>query len=132
MKKWVAFWVTVTAILGLLLFWKNTKTYAEESVLWRIGKSLIDMGLILLCAIRLPALLIGWCVLWLTKPIEHPALRTTMAILTGMLLAVAGQTAIEILVLLSIFAVDLVTGKQGFLLNWKKAGEAEEKRKLAA
>jgi hypothetical protein len=120
-KSWIAFWTTALALLLGLLFWKNTKSYAQRSRLWRLGKSLVDFALILMAAIRLPALLIGWCVLWATRPIKHPALKATVAVIAGLLFGLAGHAAMEILVLCSVFAVDLVTGRAGFLRRWEES-----------
>jgi hypothetical protein len=131
-KKWVALWVTLTVVLGALLFWKNSFTYPLYSTKWRVGKSLADLVLILFAAVRLPALLIAWCVLWATRPIRSPGLRTTAAVIIGAtlgLLASATVGVMEIVVLLSVFAIDLVTGKQGFI-GYREQYRQQQSRKV--
>jgi hypothetical protein len=129
LKKWFAFWAAAIGVLGLLLYWKNAYTYSHQSLMWKVGKSFADLVVIILAAARLPALLVAWCILWLTRPIKTPVWRTTVAVVIGTILGVLASTtvgAMEIIVLLSVFAVDLVTGKQGFLGHRQRYQEKQK------
>ena len=105
------------ALLLSLAYWKNSFSYKSKPRNWRIGKSIIDCVLVVLSALYLPALLVGWCVMWLTRPIRRRGIQITLAVIVGIALASIGGVALEILCILGIFAVDLLTGKQG-LHGW--------------
>ena len=51
------FWAALVAVLLGLAFWKNCRSYPHRSPLWRLGKAVIDAGLVVLTAIHAPALL---------------------------------------------------------------------------
>ena len=55
--KYKLFWAACIATLCGLAFWKNSKSYPGKSRLWRLGKSAIDTGLVLLMVVYAPALL---------------------------------------------------------------------------
>ena len=126
MKSWIAFWAAAIAVLGGLLFWKNTAQFGVKSLSWRARKSVIEMGLILMTAVYLPALLVCWCVLWLTRPIQNQSLRITMSVVLGVSLGVMSGWALELVVLASVFGIDTVTGRDGFLRNWARAEHKAE------
>lgn len=106
-------------ILYSLCVWKNTISYGFKTIQWRLVKSAIDCGIIVLAALYLPALLIGWCTMWLTRPITKRGVQITLAILLGVAFGTIGGVALEALCLLSVFAVDLLTGQQGIYGWWK-------------
>lgn len=127
-KSWIAFWVGLVAgLLGLIL-WKNWKFNRLESWRWIGLKSVVDFVLILCSAIWLPPLLIAWAGVWITRPIKHPALRATVGVTAGILFAICAAEALEVLALFSIFSIDAVTGQDGFLRNWRLAGEQEQEQ----
>jgi hypothetical protein len=97
LKVKFAFGLAAAALLGLL-FWKNTKSYGSKTVAWRSTKSLIDFGLIVVTMLRLPALLVAWCVLWICRPIKDPVFRTTVAVFAGISFGLFGQMWLELLV----------------------------------
>lgn len=130
MKTIGALLVAGLALLGGLLFWKNTQSYRRKSVWWRAGKSAIDMGLIVVMAARLPALLVGWCVLWITRPIQNSALKTTLAIIAGIAFGLMGAYYMEALIFFSVFAIDLVTGANCFLKYKEKYRQKEAKQRV--
>jgi hypothetical protein len=63
-----ALWAALMAALFGLAFWKNSQSYPRKSRLWRLGKALIDTGLVILMVIYAPALLLAYVVIWLTSP----------------------------------------------------------------
>jgi small-conductance mechanosensitive channel len=71
------FWAALTAALLGLAFWKNSRSYPHKSRLWRLGKAVIDTGLVALMVIYAPALLLMYVVVWVPcythtlKPQNH-------------------------------------------------------------
>lgn len=128
MKAWIAFWIGALGLLAGLVFWNNCRIYKAKRLRWKLGKSLADWAIIVLLAARLPALLIGWSVLWVVRPVKHPAIRTTMAVLAGLAFSLVGAKAIELLIVSSVFSIDLITGRAGFLGNWDKAGPTKPQK----
>lgn len=116
-KLYAAMTIGVLALFGLA-YWKNTFSYSFKSINWRLGKSAIDCILVVLSALYLPALLVGWVVMWLTRPIQRRGIQITLAVILGIIFSSVGGVALEVLCVLSIFAVDLLTGKQGCYGWW--------------
>ena len=112
------------AIGGILLyalaFWKNSKSYSWKSAQWRWGKSAIDTALVLLAAFYMPALLVAWAVVWLTRSITQRSMQITSAIVLGIAFSAVGGVALEVLCVVGIFSVDLLTGAQGVYGWWRK------------
>lgn len=122
MKLRVIFWLILGFIISSLLFWQNSKIYRGRSILWRVGKSIIEIGIILLSALRLPVILISWCTLWITRPIKTIWIKVTVATIAGLILGLLGMYALEALIIIAIFSIDDITGeREGFLNNWNKA-----------
>lgn len=124
MKKiYIAMTVGVVALFGLAC-WKNWKSYPFKSRNWRLGKSAIDCILVMLSALYLPAVLVGWTVMWLTRSIQRRGIQITLAVILGILFSSIGGVALEILCVIGIFAVDILTGTQG-IYGWWKNGPPE-------
>lgn len=131
MKTVMAFWAATIAFLSGLLLWRNKRKYPSKSVLWLILKSLSELAILVLSALRMPALLCAWIGLWVTRPIKEPWLRTTIGVILGFGLGYLMLFGMEILLILSVFAVDDITGeKNGFLKNLKEARNADTKRRV--
>jgi hypothetical protein len=122
-KLYIAVSVGVLALFGLA-FWKNSKSYIHRSRNWRLVKSAIDCSLVVLAALYLPALLVGWTVMWLTRSLNRRGIQITAAVVLGILFSSIGGVALEVLCVLGIFAVDLLTGYQG-CYGWWKVGPPE-------
>jgi hypothetical protein len=123
MKTVIAFWAAVLAFAGGWLCWRNRKRYMKKSVVWLISKSVTELLVLLLTASVLPALLIVWLVVWITRPIKTPWVRTVIGVLSGISFAFMSSFALEALIFLGIFAIDMKTGEHegGFLHCWKQA-----------
>jgi hypothetical protein len=122
MKLRLIFFVTLYSTISGLLFWRNSLRYPMKSIIWRATKSTVELILILFTAMRLPVILISWCCLWFTRPIETPWLKVTVGVLIGTILSLCSMFALEILLLISVFSMDEITGDQeGFLKNLNKA-----------
>lgn len=119
-KLYLAALAGITALLGLA-WWKNSKSYSFKSKQWRLVKSAIDTALVVSAAIWLPALLVGWVVMWLTRPLNRRGVQITVAVILGIVFSSIGGVALEVLCVLAIFAVDLLTGTQG-VYGWWKVG----------
>ena len=118
-RLYIAAVVGVAALFGLA-YWKNTFSYGFKTRKWRLGKSVVDCSLVVLAALYLPALLVGWTVMWLTSIIRRPGIRVTLSILAGIVFASIGGVALEVLCVLGILAVDLLTGHNGVYGWWKQ------------
>lgn len=110
----------ILALFGLA-YWKNNISYRHKRVRWRIGKSVVDCSLVVLSAVYLPALLVSWSVMWLTRPLKQRGVQMTIAVILGVVFGTISGVALEILCLLGIVSVDLVTGEQG-LYGWWRNG----------
>lgn len=133
-KSWIAFWTVAIALLGGLLFWRNRKRYRRRSAVYLIGKSLLELVLLLTTAVTLPGMLIAWCVMWATKPVKRPWMKAVVGVFTGILFGFLSSFALEALVFCGIFAIDLKTGEHdssGFLNCWRRA-KLEEKAAMRA
>lgn len=111
--------VGLLALFGLS-YWKNTYSYSFKPLKWRLVKSLADASLVALAAIFLPALLVGWIVMWLTRGINRRGVQVTIAVILGVFLGSIGGVVLEALCVLATFAVDLVTGNRGVYGWWVK------------
>ena len=120
MKKLYIFGSIGAVLLYALALWKNSKSYSWKSVQWRCGKSFIDTSLVLLAAFYMPALLVAWAVIWVTRGITRRSLQITSAVALGVAFSAVGGVALEVLCILGIFSVDLLTGAQGVYGWWKK------------
>ena len=124
MKLRLAFLSVLIAAVSGLLFWRNSQRYPSKTILWRALKSAIELGLVLLTALRLPMLLISWCCLWLTRPIQTPWIKVTVGVIAGTVLGFMSMYVLELLILAGVFSVDEITGdREGFLMNLRKARE---------
>ena len=104
------FWASAIAALAGFSFWKNTKSYGHKPCTWRLSKSLIDTALVVAMAVWVPALMVIYIVKWLTSPFKNRILQATASFAAVLVTGYLALTA-EILVLMGIFAVDLVTGQ---------------------
>lgn len=118
MKLRVIFWAILASIVSGLLFWRNTRRYPRRSVTWRIAKSVSEIILLLLTAVRLPVILVSWCGIWLSRPIQTPWIRATVGAVAGIVLGFLALYAMELLILIGVFSIDDITGdREGFLKN---------------
>ena len=135
MKSVVAFWATAIAVLGGLLFWRNRTKYQSKSSAWLLGKSGVELLILFLTAAFMPALLIVWLVVWATRSIENPWLRTILGVVTGIVFGFVSNVAVEVLVILGVFSIDMKTGAHdqgGFLHCWDRAKQADQAAPTAA
>jgi hypothetical protein len=116
----------ITAVSGLL-FWRNSARYPSKSVWWRTAKSIIELALVLGTALRIPVVLISWCILWFTRPAKTPWIKVTLGALAGIALGFISAYMLELLILIAVFAVDDITGEdEGFLANLRKAKQEDQ------
>jgi hypothetical protein len=125
MKLRVIFWAALGGIISGLLFWRNTRRYPARSVTWRITKSASEIVILLVSALRLPVVLISWCGIWLSRPIETPWIRVTVGAVAVIILSFFALYAMELLILIGVFSIDDITGeREGFLKNLRHAQQA--------
>jgi hypothetical protein len=126
MKTVMAFWAGTLALLSGILLWRNKRKYRSKSVLWLITKSATELAILMLSAFRMPALLCAWIGVWVTKPIKASWLRVTVGVVLSIGLGWLMAFGMEIILLLSVFAVDDITGEEnGFLKNLREARDAD-------
>lgn len=121
MNRWKMFWACFVASVFGLSLWSNRRLYRNKSWTWVGVKSLFDAGLVLALAMKIPVLLCGYVCVWLTRPFkDRPVLRTTLGTLIGLTIGVLSAFSMEAVVVLGIFAVDLVSG--GIVRYWNGIG----------
>jgi uncharacterized membrane protein YphA (DoxX/SURF4 family) len=129
MKTVIAFWTATVLLLSGLLFWRNKVKYPTKRVPFLILKSATELSILMVSAIRLPMLLCAWISLWITRPIKAAWLRTTVGVLVAIGLGYLCIFAMELVLLLSVFSIDEITGeKNGFLGNLARAHDADKRR----
>jgi len=109
--RYKLFWAACIATLCGLAFWKNSKRYPGKSKLWRLGKSAIDTGLVLLLAVYAPALLLMYVVIWLTSPFKNKIMQSTAAFASILAVSHLAGIVFEAVAVFGVFAVDLLTGQ---------------------
>jgi uncharacterized membrane protein len=109
--KYKLFWAASIATLCGLAFWKNSKSYPRKSRLWRLGKSAIDTGLVLLMVLYAPALLLMYVVIWLTHPFKNRIMQSTAAFASILAVSHLAGIVFEAVAVLGVFAMDLLTGQ---------------------
>ena len=109
--KYKLFWAACIAALCSLAFWKNSKSYPRKSRLWRLGKSAIDTGLVLLLVLYAPALLLMYVVIWLTSPFKNRIMQSTAAFASILAVSHLAGIVFEAVAVFGVFAVDLLTGQ---------------------
>jgi hypothetical protein len=88
----------MAALLGLA-FWKNSRSYPLKSPLWRLGKAVIDTGLVVLM------------VIWLTSPFKNKIIQVSPAFVSVLAITHLAGVVFEAVAVLGVFAVDLLTGQ---------------------
>ena len=105
------FWAALVAALLGLAFWKNSQSYPGKSRLWRLGKALVDTGLVILLAIYAPALLLMYVVIWLTSPFKNKVMQVSAGFGAALAVTHIAGVLFEAIAIAGIFAMDLVTGQ---------------------
>ena len=105
------FWAALVAALLGLAFWKNSQSYPGKSRLWRLGKSVIDAGLVVLMVIYAPALLLMYVVIWLTSPFKGKTMQVSAAFASILAITHLAGIVFEAVAVFGVFAVDLLTGQ---------------------
>jgi hypothetical protein len=109
--KYKLFWAASIATLCGLAFWKNSKSYPQKSKLWRLGKAVIDTGLVPLMVLYASALLLMYVVIWLTSPFKNRIMQSTAAFASILAVSHLAGIVFEAAAVFGVFAVDLLTGK---------------------
>ena len=104
-------WAALLAALLGLAFWKNSRSYPHKSRIWRLGKAVIDVGLVLLMVVYAPALLLMYVVLWLTSPFRTRVVQLGAGFAAALAVTHIAGVVVEAVVIVGIFAIDLVTGQ---------------------
>jgi hypothetical protein len=124
--KYKLFWAACIVTLCGLAFWKNSKSYPGKPRLWRLGKSAIDTGLVLLLVLYAPALLLVYVVIWLTSPFKNRIMQSTAAFASILAVSHLAGIVFEAVAVLGVFAVDLVTGQVVARMDRRNRKEAAE------
>ena len=120
MTNWKVYWGALFASLFTVSLWHNNRKYKERSRWFRLGKAFMDAALVSLLATFCPPLLIAYCVLWATQFIPGDSvIKTTCSVVAGLSFTLIGGFFLEVLLVLGVFAIDLVTGK--FFHHWTTA-----------
>ena len=100
----------MAALLGIA-YWKNSQSYPHKRRLWRLGKAIIDTGLVVLMVVCAPALLLMYVVIWLTSPFKNKILQVTTAFAAALAVTHLAGVVFEAVAVLGVFSVDLLTGQ---------------------
>ena len=105
------FWAAAMAALLGLAFWKNSRSYPGRSRLWRLGKAVVDAGLVIILTVYAPALLLMYVVVWLTSPFKNRIVQATAAFASVLAVTHLAGVVFEAVAVLAVFAVDLLSGQ---------------------
>ena len=105
------FWAALMAALLGLAFWKNSRSYPRKSRLWRLGKAVIDAGLVMLMVLYAPGLLLVYVVVWLTSPFKNKIMQSTAAFASILAVSHLAGVVFEAVAVFGVFAVDLLSGQ---------------------
>jgi hypothetical protein len=105
------FWAASMAALLGLAFWKNSQSYPRKSRLWRLGKAVIDAGLVMLMVLYAPGLLLVYVVVWLTSPFKNKIMQSTAAFASILAVSHLAGVVFEAVAVFGVFAVDLLSGQ---------------------
>ncbi len=105
------FWAALMPALLGLAFWKNSRSYPHKSPLWRLGKAVIDTGLLVLMIIYAPALLLAYVVIWLSSPFRNKIMQVSAAFASILTVTHLAGVVFEVVAVLGVFAVELLTGQ---------------------
>ncbi len=105
------FWAALVAALLGLAFWKNSQSYPRKSPLWRLGKAVIDTGLVVLMVLYAPALLLMYVVIWLTSSFKNKIMQSTAAFASILAVSHLAGIVFEAVAVFGVFAVDLLAGQ---------------------
>ena len=111
MPKWYAYWGSLCAVLFGIAFWRNRRKYRSRSAWYLVLKAAFDTALVAGLAAFFPPLLIAFCVLWLTRRIYNEPVWRAASVLAGISLSVLGGVCFEALLVVGVFAADLVSGR---------------------
>lgn len=106
--KWISYWfILISALFGILI-WKN-KAHRDKTRRWQISKSIIECILLILAACFLPAILVVYGSMFLTQKIQRPSLKIGVGFVLGTVLMMTIGWALELLVILGAFAINLIS-----------------------
>jgi hypothetical protein len=126
MTKIILFWTTLFSFISGILYWRNIKKYKKRSKYWNFCKAISETFVLFLTAIFIPGLLIGWCITWIISPIKKIRLKIIFGIVISILLNCISTIAVELLIIIGIFSIDL---KFKSILTCYKRAKTEENKK---
>jgi len=130
--KWYLYWTTLVALLLGGLYTKNQYKHKQKSIQWKIGKSVIECALLVLAVIFMPPVLVVYGSMWATKKITRPGFRIAASFTVGTLLMLTIGWALEVLVLVGIFSIDMISDDfLGYMHERRAQKEAEMLRAVA-
>jgi asparagine N-glycosylation enzyme membrane subunit Stt3 len=121
--KWYAYWAGIIAFLFGALYLKNAHRHQDKTCQWNLSKSAIECIMLVLATAFMPAILVVYGSMWLTKGIKRPAFRMGAGVAIGTILMMLVGWALEVLVLLGVFSINLISDD---FLGYMK--ERQEKR----
>ena len=107
--KWYAYWTALVAALFGVVYFKNIRTYRDKTRYWQLGKSIIESILLVIAAAFMPAILVVYGSMYLTQNIKRPAIRIGIGFFVGTALMMTIGWALELLVILGAFAINLIS-----------------------
>ena len=107
--RWRIYWVgLIAALLGLLWF-KNKKYYPDKGWRWTGGKSILECLGLVVSAIYMPALIVAYASIWLTRNIKHQYIKLAASVIVSIPLMLMGNLLLEGLIIIGAFAIELLS-----------------------
>lgn len=115
--RWKMYWITLLAILGGVLYYKNYRAHTDKTRKWLISKTMIEGTLLVLAASFAPVLLIIFGSLAINNwiAVKFPSLQGKTAItaiigfFAGSILMLASGFILEIPVLIGVIGIGMLS-----------------------
>lgn len=108
-RRWFLYWTALVSMLLAVLYIKNKKMYIQHDKTWYISKTVIECIMLILAAAFLPALLVIYTSVYITRKIKRPAFKIGAGFAVGVLLMPILTWALELVVLAAAFSVNLIS-----------------------
>lgn len=107
--KWSVYWTALVGALLGALYLKNNHNHKDKSLQWNLLKSCSECILLVLAVAFMPAIIAIYGSMWITKGIKRPGIKILVGFSVGTALMLIMGWALEILVLIGVFSIDVLS-----------------------